>query len=1701
MDENYNGKRSKELAIVWAGIGRVYVKCDAVKNVATFSCHGQSAFGFSSESIMTDGSGGLDQFCNSSFWDYELSWNTSSPDLTICFERTVLVWVPCGFLWLFLLLEISYLHRSLDRLIPWSWINVSKMITSLLLLILECVNFFYTVQQDSSGEPVPDVNYLTPCIIFFTILVQLVLVMLEKKRGMQSSPILFFFWFLLMVCGIAEFQTLLRQDSEQRSDYENVLFITYMIYFPLVVIMFFLNCFGDATPKYINHPRGERPNPEVSSSFLSLLTFAWLDQLVWQGYRKPLTQDTMWNLSHDNCANTIVSIWDKHWQRSFNKKGRRQPRSPSPTAHANYSNNVVHVQPHDTPTAPIKPISVLPTMIKTFGWQFLFGASLKLVHDIVQFVSPLLLSRLIEFTESIDTDVVEPVWRGYFYALLMFLAAQFQSFILAQYFKRMYVIGLHMRTGVISAVYRKALLISNAARKDSTVGEIVNLMSVDAQRFMDLMAYFNMLWSAPLQIIIALYLLYDKLGASVASGVVVMVVLIPINGFIASRTKTLQISQMKSKDQRVKLMNEILNGIKVLKLYAWEPSFEEQVLGVRSKEIKVLKKAAYLNAGTSFIWSCTPFLVVFASLSTYVIANPEVVLTAEKIFVSIALLNILRMPLGLTPIIVAYTVQVVFASLATFVLVNPGAVLTAEKMFVSITLLNILSMPLGLTPIILAYTVQVSLVTFATYINIEDTNILNSNKAFVSISLFNLLRFPIAMLPMLISNLIQASVSLKRLNKFLNADELDPTSVSHDASEEHPVVVEKGTFAWGYGEGEEGRPILENINLKVKPGALVAVVGTVGAGKSSLCSAILGEMEKLEGKVNVKGSIAYVAQQAWIQNATLENNILFGHAKENDRYNSCIRSCALASDLEMLPGGDQTEIGEKGINLSGGQKQRVSLARAVYSDADIYLLDDPLSAVDAHVGKHIFQQVIGPQGILKNKSRVLVTHGITYLPRVDYILVLKNGKVSESGTYAELVEKKGEFQEFLLQYLSEKEEDDSVEELEDIKHQLESKIGREALQRQISRKRQESESESMDGEKTGSLKRVKRISESEKDSLKQPKRISESEKGQDGIILPAGGKEPKVGQKLVEAEKAETGKVSFQVYGYYLRAVGVLASVMTIIFYVLAQGCSVGSNLWLSKWSESYGPNGTMPDEDRNMYLGVYASFGVGQAGFILGGAFCLSFGALDAAEGLHRHILRQVLRFPMAFFDTNPLGRIINRFGKDIDTMDNVLPWSIRSWLVCFVTVLATFIVIMAATIEFTAVMVPAMVIYYFVQTLYVATSRQLKRIESVSRSPIYSHFGETIQGAPTIRAYDRQHQFIHESETKVDNNLISSHPSIMANRWLAVRLEFIGNIMTFSAAMFAVAYRGNISGGIVGLSVSYALSVTQTLNWLVRMTSDVETNIVAVERIKEYTETPQEAAWEVPNKKPPKEWPEKGVVKFDKYSTRYRTGLDLVVKDITCNIDMGEKVGIVGRTGAGKSSLTLGLFRIIEPAGGQISIDSVNIAEIGLHDLRSRLTIIPQDPVLFSGTLRMNLDPFNMYSDEKVWQALEQSHLKEFVASLTTRLQFEVAEGGDNLSVGQRQLVCLARALLRKTRVLILDEATAAVDLETDDLIQDTIRQEFADCTVITIAHRLNTIMDSNRVLVLSRGEVKEFDSPVALLKNKSSIFYGMAKDAGLV
>lgn len=1527
---------------------------------------------------------GMDKFCGSPLWNTTLTWHSDEPDFTKCFEKTFLVWIPCVFICIFSPLELHYQKISNNKHIAWNWKNFAKLLINALICLVCVVDFFH----GASGDVLAKVDILMPLCKLVSFGLAFTAAYRNKIYGIQSSAVLFLFWLFCAICGAPQFRTEIR-SAQKDEIFDYYQYNSYLMYYPLVVAMLLLNCLAEGRPRIYPYGQTKKPSPEPESSFPTRITFTFFDKIMYKGWRRPLEMKDLWDIAPENKASSLVPVFqekfDKNIQKSMRKYAANVPDDHKPLSEMGSSDaKNKNIKRKDT--------SIVPVLWRCVWPQLIMGISLRFITDVALFINPKLLGLIINHAGSDD-----PLWKGLTYAGMMFLVNALMTLLGSEQMNIFFKIGVRMKTILTSAIYRKALRISNAARRDKTVGEIVNLMAVDAVKFQELMGLVNTLWSAPLSIILAIYFLWQELGPAALTGVVVMVLLIPLNTLIVKKSKALQTKQMKDKDNRVKMMNEILSGMKVLKLYAWEESFQQIVMMIRNKEIFTLRKAAYLNAITNFVWTCAPFLVSF--------------------------------------------------------------------------------------------------LTFMMYVLLDENNVLTPAKVFVSLSLMNLLRMPMILLPMVITNVAQLLVSVKRLNSFLNAEELVPY-VTHDQSKA-PIVIENGTFAW------EEEPTLKDINIDVSKNDLTAVVGAVGSGKSSLVSAILGEMDKISGIVNTTGSIAYVPQQAWIQNATVRDNIIFGLEFDKNRYNKVIEACALKPDFEMLADGDQTEIGEKGINLSGGQKQRISLARAVYVDADVYLLDDPLSAVDSHVGKHIFDKLLGPEGLLKDKTRVLVTHAVTYLPQTRKIIVLNDGTITESGSYQELLEKKGAFAAFILQHIAEKIEDE--EELEEINKQLEdTPIAAEVKQtitRHLSRL---SESESIGSQHglNGFARSASRESIRSNTSLARRKLSVSSRKMSLAKQSGRGEKNDKENKgKLIETEKAEQGTVKMQVYWYYLAAVGIIAITATVVLQVVSQSLGILINLWLGWWSE----DSNMIVDDRvntglrDMYLGVYGGLGVLQSLVVLVGNMIFATGTMKAAKVLHNTVLHNVMRLPMSFFDTTPSGRILSRFSSDIMGVDYTLPMVFKMFFQTGTTVLGTLAVICYTTPIFTGIIIPIAVLYVFIQRYYVRTSRQLKRIESVSRSPIYSHFGETVSGTTVIRAYMQGERFTTESDQKIDINQKTLYATNCSVRWLSIRLEMIGNVIIFAAALLAVLGSG-LDPALVGLSVSYSLNITINLNYLVRMISDVETTIVAVERIKEYSEIKQEADWEIPNQKPAVIWPEKGTVAFKKYGVRYRNGLELVLKGISFHVNGGEKVGIVGRTGAGKSSLTLSLFRIIESAQGEIQIDGKNIADMGLHDLRSRLTIIPQDAVLFSGTLRLNLDPFDKYSDEEVWKALELAYLKDYVKGLPAGLHHKVSEGGDNLSTGQRQLICLARALLRKTKILILDEATAAVDLETDDLIQKTIRTAFADCTVLTIAHRLNTIIDSDRVLVLDKGQIAEFNTPASLLDNKDSIFFGMCKDAGL-
>lgn len=1531
----------------------------------------------------------LEEFCNSTFWNSSLL-DSPEVDLPLCFEQTVLVWIPLGFLWLLAPWQLFSVYRSRTKKSPITKLYLAKQVLVGILLILAAIELALVLTEDSGQATFPAIKYTNPSLYLGTWLLVLFIQHSRLWCIQKDSWFLSLFWILSIVCGTFQFQTLIRallKDSSSNLAYSCLFFICYACQ----ILVLFLSAFSEKNDS--------EDNPSSTASFLSRITFSWYDSIVLKGYKKPLTIEDIWEVQDEIKTKTLVSKFEACMakelpkaRRALQKRQRKRPQQNSRTLDKNHSQSqddlvMEEVKKKKKKSSESKedyPKSwLVKALFRTFYMVLLKSFVLKLVHDLLMFLNPLLLKWLISFANNPDAYS----WLGYIYSSLFFAVALIQSLCLQQYFQLCFMLGMNVRTTILASVYKKALTLSNQARKQYTIGETVNLMSIDAQKLMDVTSFLHLLWSNLLQIILSIFFLWGELGPSVFAGVGIMMLLIPVNGFLVTKSRKIQVNNMENKDKRLKIMNEVLNGIKILKYFAWEPSFKSQVHDLRKKELKNLLLYGQLQSLIVFLLYIAPVLV--------------------------------------------------------------------------------------------------SVITFSVYVLVDSNNILDAEKAFTSITLFNILRFPLTMLPMVMSAVIQASVSTDRLEKYLGGDDLDTSAIRQDKSFDKAVQFSEATFSWGL----DLEAAIRDVNLDVMPGTLVAVVGTVGSGKSSLMSALLGEMEHIHGHITIKGTTAYVPQQAWIQNGTIKDNILFGSEMEERRYQQVLEACALLPDLEILPGGDLAEIGEKGINLSGGQKQRISLARATYQKSDIYILDDPLSAVDAHVGTHIFNKVLGPQGLLKDKTRLLVTHGIHFLPQVDEIVVLGNGTILEKGSYSSLLAKKGLFAKYLKTFAKQAGSEGEATVNED------SEEDESGLMPNMEEVPEDAVSLVMKRE--NSLRRT--LSRSSRSGSRHQKSLKNSLKTQN--MTPQKQEEKQVkGQKLIEKEFMETGKVKSINYLKYLQAIGWVFIFFVVFSYVLNSVAFIGFNLWLSAWTgDSKIYNSTnYPTSQRDMRVGVYGALGVAQGLSVLMANILCAHGSNHASNILHMQLLNNMLRAPMSFFDTTPIGRIVNRFSGDISTVDDTLPMSLRSWILCFLGIISTLVMICLAAPTFIIVVIPLSIIYVFIQIVYVTTSRQLRRLDSVTRSPIYTHFSETVSGLPVIRAFEHQQRFLKHNEKAVDTNQKCVFSWISSNRWLAIRLELVGNLIVFFASLLMVFYRGTLSGEIVGFVLSNALNITQTLNWLVRMTSEVETNIVAVERINEYIKVESEAPW-VMEKRPAKGWPSKGEIRFNNYQVRYRPELDLVLKGITCDIKSTEKIGVVGRTGAGKSSLTNCLFRILEAAGGQITIDGLDIASIGLHDLREKLTIIPQDPILFSGSLRMNLDPFNNHSDEEVWKALELAHLKSFVSGLPLGLSHEVTEAGDNLSIGQRQLLCLARALLRKSKILIMDEATAAVDLETDHLIQMTIRSEFAHCTVLTIAHRLHTIMDSDKVMVLDKGQIVEYGSPEELLQ-KSGPFYSMAKEAGV-
>ncbi|KAJ1270320.1 hypothetical protein BS78_06G045000 [Paspalum vaginatum] len=1276
----------------------------------------------------------------------------------------------------------------------------------------------------------------------------------------------------------------------------------------------------------------------ATASWLSLATFGWINPLISKGSRATLAADQVPPLAPADTADAAYALFASNWP------------APAPGA-----------------SRPGRP--VLTALLRSFWPQFLLTAVLGVAHLSVMYVGPSLVDRFVGFVRR-GWEVTE----GMQLVAVLLAGKAAETLAVHHYEFQGQKLGMRINAALLAAVYRKSLRLSTGARRAHGPGAIVNYMEVDAEDVANVTHQLHDLWLMPLQIAVALALLYAHLGPAVLTAVAAIAVLTVVVAFANKLNIEYHLKFLGKRDERMKAITQLLNYVRVIKLQAWEETFGDKIRQLREEEVGWLAKSMYfMCANTIVVWSG---------------------------------------PLAMT------------------VLVFGTCVLTTTQ--------------------------------------------LDAGKVFTATAFFRMLDAPMQSFPEAIAAAMQATVSVGRLDRYLLDAELDDSAVEHVVGtgiDAGVVVVEvrDGVFAWdmrgkkqseGEDDGEngeceeeddvQGTPVLETvlkgISVEVRRGELVAVVGTVGSGKSSLLSCIMGEMEKISGTVSVCGSTAYVAQTAWIQNGTIQENILFGKPMHAERYKEVVRSCCLEKDLEIMEFGDQTEIGERGINLSGGQKQRIQLARAVYQQCDIYLLDDIFSAVDAHTGSSIFKDCL--RGTLRGKATILVTHQVDFLHNVDNIFVMRDGMIAQSGKYDELLEAGSDFAGLVSAH------DSSMELVEQ--------------SRQV---------EKAEHSRPDAVVRIPSL------------RSRSIGKGEKVLIAP---EIEATTSKIIQEEERESGQVSWRVYKLYMtQAWGWLGLVGMLAFAIVWQGTEMASDYWLS-----YEMSGNIPF-NPSLFIGVYVAIAAFSMILQVIKNLLETVLGLQTAQIFFNKMFDSVLHAPMSFFDTTPSGRILSRASADQTTIDVSLAFFIGLTISLYISVLGTIIVTCQVAWPSVIAVIPLLLLNIWYKNRYLATSRELTRLEGITKAPVIDQFSETVLGATTIRCFKKENEFFQENLDKINSSLRMYFHNYAANEWLGFRLELIGTLVLSITAFLMISLPSNfIKKEFVGMSLSYGLSLNSMVYFAISISCMLENDMVAVERVNQFSTLPSEAAWKIEENHPYSNWPTNGDIEIKDLKVRYRPNTPLILKGINISISGGEKIGVVGRTGSGKSTLIQALFRLVEPTKGKMIIDGIDICTLGLHDLRSRFGIIPQEPVLFEGTIRSNIDPIGQYSDAEIWQALEGCQLKDVVVSKPEKLDAPVSDSGENWSVGQRQLLCLGRVILKQTRILFMDEATASVDSQTDATIQKVTRQEFSSRTIISIAHRIPTVMDCDRVLVLDAGLVKEFDPPLRLIE-QPSLFGAMVQE----
>ncbi|CAG9768551.1 unnamed protein product [Ceutorhynchus assimilis] len=1288
-------------------------------------------------------------------------------------------------------------------------------------------------------------------------------------------------------------------------------------------------------------------NPYLKAGIFKKMFFIWVFPVFYKGYKYGLTENDIFSHLPDHDSEILGNRLEKEWLKEL-KMNKKHP-------------------------------SLWRAMARVFGKEMFFSGTGVFMFELIRLTLPLTLSKLLEFFEPNSTMEIS---EAYMYAALLSVTTLTQVSFIHHAMFHIFHMGMKLRVATVAVVYRKAIRLSNSALAETTIGQMVNLISNDVSRFENCTYNVHNLWIGPIQLFILFFLLYSYAGWTGLTGIAILLCVIPFQIWMGKKASVFRLKTALKTDERIRLMNEIIGGVQVIKMYTWEKPFTKLVEIIRRLEMKEIRKNSILKAiHASFNLFLTKVLV-YSCILVYTLTGNTV--NAQYVFGLSIFYELLRQCLS---------------------------------------------------------------------------------QAFAQG----------------IAQMAEAMISTRRIRQFLLYDELNPefTLAALEGGRDFKTSV-TGSMLIAKPIPDHTKPVgikLENVSTKwiktseelnlkyidfdLELGQLATVIGKVGSGKSTLLHVFLRELVPVVGRVNINGSISYASQEPWLFVGSVRQNILFGQEFDAVKYHQVIKVCALERDFSLFPYGDGTIIGERGVSLSGGQRARINLARAVYKEADIYLLDDPLSAVDAHVGKQIFKQCI--EKYLKDKCVVLVTHQLQYLKDCKNIYLLNDGKVEHSGSFEDIKKAGKEFTS-LLEEIKKLEEEEAKKEAEEVR----------------------------------------------KRKITQTSIADDEEKA----LEPTFAKESKI-----------EGKVTWSMYKSYFLAGGNAFKVLAVAFlFVFSQGILSFVDYFLSLWvnyelmkqqnnlTETANDTLIIQNLDSAQYsliqklwyqyltddicLYIYTFLIIIVGPLVMGRAIIFFNCCINASINLHNNMFSKIIYAPMRFFNLNPSGRILNRFSKDMNSVDEYLP-STLSDTVQIGFMIAAIIVVVATVIPI--ILVPTgiiLTIFYLIRVVYLATSRDIKRFEALTRSPVYSHLTATLQGLTTIRAFGAQHLVRKEFDNYHDAYNSAYFMFLAANRtfgyWLDLFTSLFVSMVTFSFLLF----KNDSFGGSVGLAISQAINLAGWFQYGIRQWSEMENTMTCIERVKEYAELVPEPDSQA--KEPAKTWPETGSMKFDNVCLRYAPDEPYVLKDLSFQIKPTEKVGIVGRTGAGKSSIIAALFRLAE-IDGQILIDNVDSKTISLNKLRSNIAIIPQEPVLFSGSLRKNLDPFDEYNDEILWNALEEVELKTAVSDLPRGLESKMSEGGSNFSVGQRQLVCLARAVVRKSKILVLDEATASVDPHTDSLIQTTIRKKFAGCTVLTIAHRLHTIMDSDKVLVMDAGKSVEFDHPYVLLQDEQSIFSSLVEQTG--